>query len=186
MPLTETDLRPFDHDQRRLYCYLLKRRKSQPGKGPKTSQCGAFARSANEAMRSSSENPACPSSRLPPRPPRPAPAGSSVRLVRSSGITHPRGGVFKSTVHHRLASNRLFPGAIGRRYRDPRRGLLRLCRCICARIRPRRVNDGAARGGSIDTGGPVVVNGKVFVNSGYGQWGGTPGNVLLTFSVDGR
>jgi hypothetical protein len=23
----------------------------------------------------------------------------------------------------------------------------------------------------------------VFVNSGYGQWGGMPGNVLLAFSV---
>jgi polyvinyl alcohol dehydrogenase (cytochrome) len=38
----------------------------------------------------------------------------------------------------------------------------------------------------MDTGGPVVVNGAVFVNSGYGQWGGRAGNVLLTFSVDGK
>jgi polyvinyl alcohol dehydrogenase (cytochrome) len=48
------------------------------------------------------------------------------------------------------------------------------------------VNGGPAHGGSMDTGGPVVVNGVVFVNSGYGQWGGMPGNVLLSFSVDGR
>jgi hypothetical protein len=26
----------------------------------------------------------------------------------------------------------------------------------------------------------------VFTNSGYGQFGGLPGNVLLAFSVDGR
>jgi len=26
----------------------------------------------------------------------------------------------------------------------------------------------------------------VFTNSGYGQWLGLPGNVLLAFSVDGK
>jgi hypothetical protein len=26
----------------------------------------------------------------------------------------------------------------------------------------------------------------VFVNSGYGQWGGMPGNVLLAFSANGK
>ena len=30
-------------------------------------------------------------------------------------------------------------------------------------------------------GGPAVVHGMVFVNSGYGQWGGKPGNMLLAF-----
>ncbi len=48
------------------------------------------------------------------------------------------------------------------------------------------VNGKPARGGSMDVGGPAVVNGMVFVNSGYGQWGGMPGNVLLAFSVDAR
>jgi polyvinyl alcohol dehydrogenase (cytochrome) len=48
------------------------------------------------------------------------------------------------------------------------------------------VNGKPARGGSMDAAGPAVVNGMVFVNSGYGQWGGMPGNVLLAFSVDGR
>jgi hypothetical protein len=32
----------------------------------------------------------------------------------------------------------------------------------------------------------IVVDGMVFVGSGYSQWGGLPGNVLLAFSVDGR
>lgn len=45
------------------------------------------------------------------------------------------------------------------------------------------VNGKSADGGSMDAGGPAVVNGMVFVNSGYGQWGGMPGNVLLAFSV---
>ena len=45
------------------------------------------------------------------------------------------------------------------------------------------VNGKAAHGGSLDVAGPAVVNGMVFVNSGYGQWGGMPGNVLLAFSV---
>jgi polyvinyl alcohol dehydrogenase (cytochrome) len=48
------------------------------------------------------------------------------------------------------------------------------------------VNGKPARGGSMDVGGPAVVNGVVLVNSGYGQWGGMPGNVLLAFSVDGK
>jgi polyvinyl alcohol dehydrogenase (cytochrome) len=48
------------------------------------------------------------------------------------------------------------------------------------------VNGGHARGGSMDASGPAVANGMVFVNSGYGQWGGMPGNVLLAFSVNGK
>lgn len=45
------------------------------------------------------------------------------------------------------------------------------------------VNGKAAHGGSIDAAGPAVVNGMVLLNSGYGQFGGMPGNVLLVFSV---
>ncbi len=48
------------------------------------------------------------------------------------------------------------------------------------------VNGKAAHGGSIDVAGAAVVAGMVFVNSGYGQWGGMPGNVMLVFSVDGK
>jgi len=43
-----------------------------------------------------------------------------------------------------------------------------------------------ARGGSVDSAGPIVAGGKLFVVSGYPLWGGKPGNVLLAFSVDGR
>ena len=48
------------------------------------------------------------------------------------------------------------------------------------------VNGKAAEGGSIDSGGPVIVNGTVFLNSGYGRIVGRPGNVLVAFSVDGK
>jgi len=44
----------------------------------------------------------------------------------------------------------------------------------------------AAHGGSINGPGPVVVDGVVYVNSGYGFVGTVPGNVLLAYSVDGR
>ncbi len=48
------------------------------------------------------------------------------------------------------------------------------------------VNGVAANGGSLDAAGPVVVDGMLYVNSGYGFFGGKPGNVLLAFSVDGK
>ena len=48
------------------------------------------------------------------------------------------------------------------------------------------VNGPPARGGSLDGPGPVVANGMLYVNSGYGQFGGMPGNVFLAFSVDGQ
>ena len=44
------------------------------------------------------------------------------------------------------------------------------------------VNGIKAKGGSIDGPGAVVVNGMVFVNSGYSRFGGMPGNVLLAFA----
>jgi polyvinyl alcohol dehydrogenase (cytochrome) len=48
------------------------------------------------------------------------------------------------------------------------------------------VNGVPGRGGSIDGPGPSIAGGMVFVNSGYPTAGGTPGNVLLAFSVDGK
>ena len=45
------------------------------------------------------------------------------------------------------------------------------------------VNGADAKGGSLDGPGPVVVNGMVYVNSGYLFAGHTPGNVLLAFSI---
>ena len=48
------------------------------------------------------------------------------------------------------------------------------------------VNGVKGRGGSLDTAGPAIAGGMLFVNSGYGQWGGMPGNVMLAFSVEGK
>jgi polyvinyl alcohol dehydrogenase (cytochrome) len=48
------------------------------------------------------------------------------------------------------------------------------------------VNQVEAKGGSLDAGGPAIANGIVYTNSGYGSFGGSPGNVLLAFSVDGK
>lgn len=48
------------------------------------------------------------------------------------------------------------------------------------------VNKVAARGGAFDGPGPTVAGGMLFVSSGYGSWGGAPGNVLLAYSVDGK
>ncbi len=47
------------------------------------------------------------------------------------------------------------------------------------------VNGVAAKGGSIDGGGAVVVEGMVYVGSGSAFVGTMPGNVLLAYSVDG-
>ena len=47
------------------------------------------------------------------------------------------------------------------------------------------VNGVAAKGGSIDGGGAVVVDGMVYVGSGSGFVGTAPGNALLAYSVDG-
>ncbi len=43
-----------------------------------------------------------------------------------------------------------------------------------------------AHGGSIDGPGAVVVNGMLFLSSGYPRNGGMPGNVLMAFDVAGR
>jgi polyvinyl alcohol dehydrogenase (cytochrome) len=50
----------------------------------------------------------------------------------------------------------------------------------------RTINGIKASGGSLDQGGATIVNGVVYINSGYGQRNGQPGNVLLAFSVDGK
>jgi len=48
------------------------------------------------------------------------------------------------------------------------------------------VNGVKASGGSLDESGAVIVDGMLYVNSGYFFQGSTAGNVLLAFSVDGQ
>jgi len=46
------------------------------------------------------------------------------------------------------------------------------------------VNGVQGKGGSVDGAGPVVVDGIVYVNSGYPRFGGMPGNVILAFAPE--
>ena len=48
------------------------------------------------------------------------------------------------------------------------------------------VNGVKAKGGSMNGPGSTIVNGTLFVSSGYGSLGYMPGNVLLAFTVDGK
>jgi polyvinyl alcohol dehydrogenase (cytochrome) len=48
------------------------------------------------------------------------------------------------------------------------------------------VNGAPGRGGSLDQAGPVVVDGWLYVNSGYSKWGANPGNVVLAFGPRGK
>ena len=48
------------------------------------------------------------------------------------------------------------------------------------------VNGVPGQGGAIDGPGPVIANGMLFVNSGYGMFGQMPGNLLLAFGVKNR
>jgi polyvinyl alcohol dehydrogenase (cytochrome) len=43
------------------------------------------------------------------------------------------------------------------------------------------VNGGKVQGGSLDVTGPVIAGGFIYVMSGYGTWGGVPGNALLAY-----
>jgi polyvinyl alcohol dehydrogenase (cytochrome) len=46
------------------------------------------------------------------------------------------------------------------------------------------VNGVAARGGAMDHGGAVIVDGMLYLNSGYGGFVGHPGNVLLALGLN--
>ena len=48
------------------------------------------------------------------------------------------------------------------------------------------VNGKEAKGGAVDGGAPTIVNGLLYVNSGFAGVVGMGGNALLVFSVDGK
>ncbi len=48
------------------------------------------------------------------------------------------------------------------------------------------INGIKAKGGALDGPAPVIADGMLFVNSGYGMFGQMPGNVLLAFGVGNR
>lgn len=47
------------------------------------------------------------------------------------------------------------------------------------------INGMRVEGGSIDATGPVIVDGMLYINSGYGSWG-KQGRLLIAFSIDGK
>ena len=48
----------------------------------------------------------------------------------------------------------------------------------------RTVNGVEARGGALNGPGPTIVDGMVYVLSGYGSFGFMRGNVLLVFAIE--
>ena len=46
------------------------------------------------------------------------------------------------------------------------------------------MNGVEARGGSLNGPGPTIVDGMVYVLSGYGSFGFMRGNVLLAFAIE--
>ncbi|NIB43544.1 PQQ-binding-like beta-propeller repeat protein [Pseudomaricurvus alkylphenolicus] len=44
----------------------------------------------------------------------------------------------------------------------------------------------SAKGGAIESDGPVIAGNQLFITSGYDKWGEIPGNVLLVYSIDGQ
>jgi polyvinyl alcohol dehydrogenase (cytochrome) len=101
-----------------------------------------------------------------------APEQKGCFAARSAAVTAIPGVVFSGSMDGHLRAHATATGAV-------------IWDMDTAREFP-TVNGKPARGGSMDVAGPAVVNGMLFVNSGYGQWGGMPGNVLLAFSVDGK
>ena len=41
-------------------------------------------------------------------------------------------------------------------------------------------------GGSIESDGPVIANGNIYLTSGYDKWAEAPGNILMVFSAGGK
>ena len=98
-----------------------------------------------------------------------APSQTACSPAQSAAVTAIPGVVFSGSVDGHL---RAYSATTGRVLWDT----------DTARTFP-TVNGKPTHGGSMDAAGPAVVNGMLFVNSGFGQWGGMPGNVFLAFSL---
>ncbi len=89
--------------------------------------------------------------------------------AQSAAITAVRGAVFSGSLDGHIRAYSSASGAVIWDY-DTERSF-------------DTVNHVPAAGGSLDVSGPVVAGGMVFISSGYPQYGGKPGNVLLAFGV---
>ena len=105
----------------------------------------------------------------PPLPPK-CKAGAGCNSALSAAITVIPGVVFAGSNDGVLRAYSTADGSVLWDY-DTNRGF-------------ETVNRVSATGASIIGPGPVVVGGMLYMNSGYGAYGGRPGNVLLAFGVE--
>jgi polyvinyl alcohol dehydrogenase (cytochrome) len=122
-------------------------------------------------------------------------AGGLVALRSSDGkqlwrIPAPTCGDREPCLPAQTAAVTLIPGVVFSGSRD---GFLRAYSSISGRIlwefatarEFETVNGVKAKGGTLDVSGAAVVDGIVLTTSGYSQFGGIAGNVLLAFSIGG-
>lgn len=102
--------------------------------------------------------------------PKPCGTRPSCSPAQSAAVTAMPGAVFSGSVDGFLRAYSSKNGAV-------------LWEYDTARDFP-TVNGVKAKGGSLDGAGPAIAGGMLFVNSGYGSWGGLPGNVLLAFGPE--
>ena len=108
-----------------------------------------------------------------PAPKPNCPLGPPCRAAQAAAVTTIPGAVFSGSLDGHL---RVYSSADGRLLFD----------VDTRKPYPNTVNKVPGMGGSLNGAGVTVVGGTVFVNSGYGYLGGSAGNVLLAFTVDGR
>ena len=104
----------------------------------------------------------------PPRPPA-CGSGRGCNAAQSAAVTVIPGAVFSGSNDGALRVYSTIDGAILWEFDSNREFTT--------------VNGVPGRGASMIGPGPVVADGMVFVSSGYGAFGGRPGNVLLAFGV---
>ncbi len=107
-----------------------------------------------------------------PAPPPACGTGRGCNAAQSAAITSIPGIVFSGSVDGALRAYSTKDGSIVWAF-DTNREFQTL-------------NGIPAKGASMLGPGPVVAGGMLYVNSGYGAFGGRPGNVLLAFGVEGN
>ena len=117
---------------------------------------------------------------------------SSLRPAKSSGARPIRAAAMcRAAVRHNRPPSRpspawCFPGGLDGHLRAYATSDGRIIWDVDTAKDYGTVNGVAAHGGSLDGPGAVVVDGMLYVNSGYGFFGTAPGNALLAFSIDGK
>ena len=107
-----------------------------------------------------------------PPPPPVCESGTGCNAAQSAAITIIPGVIFSGSNDGALRAYSTIDGRILWQY-DSNRGF-------------ESINGVPAKGASLIGPGPVVAGGMVYVNSGYGGFGGRAGNVLLAFGLEAR